>query len=67
MKTNKTKIDELIEILRQKRRFSLVEVEYLAERIGVRGLAKHYVAIEALTRLAKEMKDKGMDLRIEFK
>jgi len=62
MKTNKTKIDELIEILRRKRRFRLIEVEFLAEQIGVRGLAKHYVAVEALTRLARKE-----NLRIEFK
>lgn len=55
------KIDTLIEILKEKRRFTLKEVEDIARQICDDQTA-NYVAIEAISRLARKTR-----LKIEVK
>lgn len=55
------KIETLIEILKQKQRFTIVEAEELAKQIASEQAAP-YITVEAISRLAQQTK-----LRIELK
>jgi len=55
------KIETLIEILKQKQRFTLVEAEEIARQIAS-AQAAPYITVEAISRLAQQTK-----LKIELK